>query len=203
MIEDIKVGETYNVRVTVEDKSDRGWIQVRTSESAFPIVLAAFEAEAFSPISPENGIKNTETAPKYDPCRMLKKGDRVEVVKNKGRIGSTETPVGTLATVTEDEEEAEWIYIQAEGSNKIDTIDPAYLELVTPVEELEPYYILQDCEEIDGDTVVFWAVRDEHDDTVAKFYVELYRADGAQKAAEAERDRRNAEWRKEQSNDND
>ena len=139
-----------------------------------------------------------ELAPKYDPCRLLKKGDRVEVVKNKGRIGSTETPVGTLATVTEDEEEAEWIYIQAEGSNKIDTIDPAYLELVTPVEELEPYYTALSTEEIDGDTVEFWAVRDEHDDTVAKFYVELYRADGAQKAAEAERDRRNAEHRKEQ-----
>ena len=159
--------------------------------------------DAGKPFNSNHDFAYIELAPKYDPCRKLKKGDRVEVVKNKGRIGSTETPVGTLATVTEDEEEAEWIYIQAEGSNKIDTIDPAYLELVTPVEELEPYSVAywvdtsEECgrfEVVRGEQCVSIYPYGHHE---TRYYK---KAEQAKAAAEAERDRLNAEWRKEQSN---
>lgn len=60
-----------------------------------------------------------------------------------------------------------------------------------------PYYIALSTEEIDGDPVEYWAVRDEHACACAKFYVDLYKDEDAKERAETERDRLNAEWRKE------
>lgn len=141
--------------------------------------------------------------PKYDPNRLFREGDKVRIKREiNGRLlhhSFVNFKYDTVYTVDADEVQKDFKsgHVVITDGKHYCSLSFYELELVTPVEELEPYYTLQDCEEIDGDTVVFWAVRDEHDDTVAKFYVELYRADGAQKAAEAERDRRNAEYRKE------
>lgn len=143
--EDIKEGGIYDVRIVVEQKRDHSILACALSDAGETnkprFVFYERTVSDFCQVTPENGTKNTESTSKYDPCRMFKKGDRVEVVKYKGRNGSMDTSVATLAVVIEDEEEDGWIYIQAKGSNKIDTIDPAYLELVTPVEELEPYRV--------------------------------------------------------------
>jgi hypothetical protein len=69
--------------------------------------------------------------------------------------------------------------------------DPCYLELVTPVEELEPYIIREYAD--------FYAV--EKDGAQYSIFFKGSYHDNAKKAAEAERDRLNAEWRKEVEND--
>lgn len=184
-IEDIKVGETYNVRVTVEDKSDRGWIEVRTSENAYPVVLADTEAEAFSSINHENGIKNNETAPKYDPCRLLREGDKVQVIARNGRCwGKTgEYLRGAYCFVLEDEERNAMVKVRHNSSEYV--IDPAYLELVTPVEELEPYFIEESS---NGYRLM------KHNGKLLANYWETHPY--AKVAAEAECARLNEDWRK-------
>jgi hypothetical protein len=138
-----------------------------------------------------NGTKNTETAPKYDPNRLFRKGDKVEVVKNKGRLGSSTLPVGTRATVERDEEECDWVFLKADNCDKIDTVDAAYLKLVTPVEELNMYFVehykhsnAYKIRKGGREFAIFW---DSHPH--------------AKEAAEAECARLNAEYRKEQSDD--
>ena len=190
---DIKVGETYNVRVKVIGIAKNGVDAIYVDDEGIAgLHIGKRRVGILSPISPENGIKNTESAPKYNPCRMFKKGDRVEVVKYKGRIASMETPIATLAMVIEDEDEAGWIYIQAEGSNKIDSIDPAYLELVTPVEEQEPYYIEEELGTI--------AILSKKDPIFHKcwHYAGVNSGVIAKEAAQAECDRLNEQYRKEE-----
>lgn len=186
MEDEIIVGETYILRLKVLGKYADFVSTVYADSGEAEDSLYGWNI----PKSRYSLLRPCEPEPKYDPCRMLKKGDRVEVVKNKGRIGSTEPPVGTLATVTEDEEEAEWIYIQADGSNKIDTIDPAYLKLVTPVEEVKPYTISEGAGIIEVYNEKLEAVK-------AWFYSDVKAGVKALAAAEAECARLNAEHRKE------
>ena len=211
-IEDIKVGETYNVRVTVEEKNDAVYIQCRTSESAHPVILAASEAEAFSPISSENGIKNAETAPKYDPCRLFRKGDIVEPVTVNGRLPKTLTAGYRYKVLTDEANNGDLLQVKlapslSKGSSSIYSeffAGVAYLRLVTPVEEQEPYYIVDD--DLDDD-YSFFAIQNRnsilgkgYEEEVARYiYGTEYTADKptVRKRAEAERDRLNAEWRKE------
>lgn len=144
-------------------------------------------------------IKKLST-PKYDPNRKLKKGDKVRVVEYKGRIGSSIMLVGTRAIVTQDEEELEWVAIKSEDGIKRDSIDPAYLELVTPVEELEPYYIE---ESHDGATIVLTVRCIPNGEGIAFRYCPgwggnvFHSEEQFRQHAVAERDRLNAEHRKE------
>jgi hypothetical protein len=73
------------------------------------------------------------------------------------------------------------------------------LELVTPVEEQEPYLML---ENVPSNSI---EVRDKRTNKVeATFYFgkdHAYTFERAATRAEAERDRLNAEWRKEHAND--
>lgn len=215
-IEDIKVGETYNVRVTVEEKSDAAWIQARTSERAHSFVLAAREAEAFSPISPENGTKNTETAPKYDPNRMFRKGDKVRLCEYNGRApfdneNFEPEEAGQLCIIAEDEdnENAYSLHVWKLEDMKRETDDGErpwfafplmFMELVTPVEELEISRVFNDKKmgawivTKDNFTHAYFPYRCEVSDNIANGKEE------AKAAAEAERDRLNAEYRKEQNN---
>lgn len=94
------------------------------------------EAEVFSPISPANGIKNTEPAPKYDPCRLLKKGDIVEPVERWGR--KLRIKAGQYR-IEKDEVDNRVIMTHCETGFSYAAIDAVYLNIVTPVEELEPY----------------------------------------------------------------
>lgn len=133
----------------------------------------------------EIGIKNTEISPKYDPNRLFRKGDKVEHHPRNGRRGSSDIPDGKTLTVTADEELYQWIYL-TDGDNDY-SCDPAYLELITPVEELEPYIVV--------DAHTHWDVADKNMKTVAMYSKGNH--PHAKEAAEAECARMNAEHRKE------
>lgn len=189
-IEDIKVGETYYVRVKVNTIGEN-YIRVTpilqggVLSTYWPTTFALGESSAFFPIPLENGTKNSDPAPKYDPCRMFRKGDKVRVVKCNGRIGSTSAPVGMLAIVTEDEKECSWIYLTTKECDY--SIDPAYLELITTVEEQEPYCI--------ADHIHGWIVYKDNPGNVVANFNKTH--PHAKAAAKAECARLNAEHRKE------
>ena len=150
-------------------------------------------------LHPENGIKNTENKPKYDPCRKFRKGDIVEVKEDiDGRnlhAFTTGLTLGKLYTVEEDEKDCK-LKIKNDDGNGIYAF--VHFKLVTPVEELEPYSVKLRQELTADDTYPYCAVVDDDGNEAARFYSELYEAGKARAAAEAECARLNAEYRKEQ-----
>lgn len=152
-------------------------------------------------ISPKHivvGVSETQpNKPKYDPCRLFKKGDRVRIAKYAGRCYTMfwESFVGDEMYV--ETSETAYSIPEVETSKGLQPIDPAYLELVTPVEELEPYSV-RESEVMQG----FDIVRDKLCVMAFPFGAKecgwYYNRLAAKEAAEAERDRLNAEHRKEQ-----
>lgn len=142
----------------------------------------------------------TENKPKHDPCRKFKKGDKVQPRSGKTVLASeygfvTFHELAGQYEVNEDEARGTVTLIV---NGHACFVSAFALELVTPVEELEPYTV----HSIVGDNgkTAFFAVR-KGDVTVAAFFCDTPRAfteEQALAAAEAERDRLNAEWRKEQ-----
>jgi hypothetical protein len=78
------------------------------------------------------------------------------------------------------------VFLEADDEYKLDVIDPAYLELVTPVEELEPYSI--------GESTDYFSV-EKDDEELSLYWKDKH--PNAKEAAEAECARLNAEYRKE------
>lgn len=154
---DIKAGETYNVRVKVTHVDAYKNVRVNTVDEndkqlgVESTVFYSGELRAFSPITPENGKKNTESAPKYDPRRKFRKGDKVRLREYNGRKPydfwhkQTIKHFGAkLDTVLDDEKEDSGhvdIFQDAPIDELTVRVHASYLELVTPVEELEPYSI--------------------------------------------------------------
>lgn len=209
--EDIKVGHVYNVRVRVVDvDDDTGEITTETAnENGYALgfewcYYAPGEALAFSPITAENGIKNTEPAPKYDTCRLFKKGDKVRLRRRDGRTPHEHAydmnveEDGVIRTVLHDEEDG---LVSVDWGVDDDICVPFfYIELVTPV-ELEPYSVQLRKEMTLDDTYPYCAVIDDDGNEAARFYCEQYEAGKARAAAEAECKRLNAEYRKENSHE--
>ena len=142
----------------------------------------------------------TENKPKYDPCRPFKKGDKV---KRRTVFGRTCNAIGSLGvyTVIEDEKENSGNVIIVDGTNVTYKVKAVFLELVTPVEELEPYYV-KDVNVDTGECFETESYEVRKDGvTLAAFFCYNPRAmtkEQAKAAAEAERDRLNAKSRKEQ-----
>lgn len=193
-LEDIKVGETYNVRVRVSRIDTNCLVcqplnQDGTPSDFSPNYFNFAEAEAFYPA--ENGKKPTEPAPKYDPCRKFREGDEVRYVPCNGR----ECPVmpcdeyyrEKTLTVVKDEDSNHQVLVRTQdGREKY--IRFCYLQLITPVEELKPYYIDEypnTCKLMKRDGGKLYKLAD-YWDTHPRFKA----------AAEAECDRLNEEWRK-------
>lgn len=131
-------------------------------------------------------------APKYDPNREFRVGDKVSVRKIHGKLpqcrynGMVKVNEGDCCTIHEKEHRnCYWVTIPSGGNW---CFDAAYLELVTPVEELEPYTV----EEGKASYLL-----KKGDKLLANYWPSH---PNAKAAAEAERDRLNAEYRKEQSN---
>lgn len=198
--EEIKIGETYNVRMYVSHYSKGiiscstviGYDKVDGIQCGEEYDICHDEISAFSPILPENGIKNSEPATKYAPCRKFRKGDRVRVVERNGRNGTTSPSfTGALLTVAFNEVTAELLCLFDHEKNRF-YIDPAYIELVTPIEERERYIVDP------GD--VAWFVIDTKREcgnlNAVIFFNDTH--PNAKAAAEAECERLNAEHRKEQ-----
>ena len=211
-IEDIKIGETYNVRMHVSDYYD-GIIFCSTVISdddkdglqcGEEYEICHDEVDAFSPINPYTPLnlptmtEIPEAYPKYDPCRLFKAGDVVEYRPKNGRANPNML-VGRKYKVHVDEPcDSGIVQVEIDPIRHIDTfVSYDQLKLVTPVEELEPYTVGKaEINTTDGEYDT-WAVYDEHGYIVAQFAEEAYKPGEAKARAEAERDSRNAEWRKE------
>ena len=129
------------------------------------------------------------SAPKYDPCRRFKKGDKVKLrEKLQGRETSqfvTGLSLGKIYTVQADECN-HTVYVM--GDECLGRYAFVHLELVTPVEEIEPYSVGESTdyfsvEKDDSELCLYW--KDKHPNPKA--------------AAEAECARLNEEYRKEQA----
>lgn len=180
--EELKAGERYNFTLLYTGQSINNKFRFE-SPTGIHYILGLGDMEAVSPVSAhENGIKNTENKPKYDPCRKFRKGDKVRAVKYKGRKG-TDCSYFTGKIYTVLQEERSNGLLKLTDNVYVYYIDPAYVELVTPVEELEPYK----CGEgIDAQLIFF---QDEH-------FAEFENEEDAQRVCAW----LNAEYRKEQNN---
>lgn len=148
--------------------------------------------------------------PKYDPCRLFKKGDMVQPRSGKTVLASeygfvTFHELAGQYEVNEDEARGTVTLIV---NGHACFVSAFALELVTPVEELEPYYIEEKdiefqvrmkCEDKDCLISIF------RFENIVKGYKQYHNMlptiTQARERAEAERDRLNAEWRKEQKHD--
>ena len=134
--------------------------------------------------------------PPYDPCRTFRVGDIVCHVERAGRTYFDAPPLGEKCRVIEPENKAGIVCVEYKVNDERYTHEiPFYhLELVTPVEVLEPYYVKDDG------THYVVGKRPEEPEIVylAEYSKTLH--PHAKEAAEAERDRLNAEHRKGQNN---
>ena len=186
-LEDIKVGETYLLPITVTAIEKSGWIETTTCNNN-EYFHTPSEVKTLLP----NGTKNTEPAPKYDPCRLFKKGDKVRVVEYKGR-NYTNVDTGKEGVVTRNETGADPAIEVAFADDDFWDVDPAYLELVTPVEEQKEFFI-EDEKELPYYLIHFG--RPRNFELVAQLDRKYYTLE----QANAECDRLNAEYRKEREN---
>lgn len=84
-IEELKVGETYNFTLLYTGQRINNKFRFE-SPTGIHYILGLGDMDAVSPVSaPENGTKNTAPAPKYDPCRKFRKGDKVRLREYNGR----------------------------------------------------------------------------------------------------------------------
>ncbi|MBQ2298575.1 MAG: hypothetical protein II278_04255 [Bacteroidaceae bacterium] len=127
--------------------------------------------------------------PKYDPCRLFRKGDIVRLKEWNGRCPALPEDWkcdNGLFKVHEDEKFNSSVEITRENSKTVYIAPICFVELVTPVEELEPYELVE--------TTDYWSVEKENDE-LCLFWKKHH--PHAKEAAEAERDRLNAEYKKE------
>ena len=142
----------------------------------------------------------TENKPKYDPCRLFKKGDKVKRRTVDGRTDIDIVDNGVL-TVNSDEDARGNVRVQEPSGRSIVT-KSVFLELVTPVEELEPYSTEESC----GGANLHCFILKRGEKHLSYYLYKsgnanhFYTREEAKSAAESERDRLNAEWRKEQNN---
>lgn len=203
-IEDIKVGETYNVRVKVTDLMDDKIITSTVSDKGAPLnkshtIFFDDEAPAFSHVpypAPIAFFKSTvipEVYPKYDPCRKFRSGDIVTPKERNGRI-----PWGKdTKLIVVDNERMAGVHVRNEETGEEHFICALFLELVTPVEEKEPYHINEIFDIDDGNLIGYEVAHGDTRESI--FYggeTHLRTIAKAKAAAEAERDRLNAEYRK-------
>lgn len=201
MKEDLKYGEKYRLELLCKSQTKN--IIVFETPTGDLLPLRANDLECVSPI-PER--ENTESAHKYDPCRLFKEGDIVEPCQVKGRWFGTawKKRSGILFTVTTDEDEEGVMWVQDPDSLHAQDVEAVFFRLVTPVEELEPHFIE---ESNDGATIV-WTVKKRNCSQGLDFrYCPgwggniFFSENHCRKHAEAECKRLNAEYRKENSHE--
>ena len=149
-------------------------------------------AVTFDSVFLRSDLQQPAEKPKYDPCRLFREGDIVTPVERDGREVPDGAPVGEKCTVVESEKNGiVCIRYDAGSEHYLHDIPYFYLELVTPVEELEPYFLFEDT--------YSWQVKRENK-LCCRFGKSTH--PHAKEAAEAERDRLNAEHIKEQTHGN-
>lgn len=148
--EDIRVGDLLNLRVRVcrplSEYVGRLYLQAEIPNKSFDstYVLTRDIIPALSPVTLENGTKNTEPAPKYDPCRKFRKGDIVAPCSVNGRWCSHvwEDKSSIHYEVAKDEDPiTAHMEVKDTDSPHPFLVHAAFFKLVTPVEEIEPYRV--------------------------------------------------------------
>ena len=138
---------------------------------------------------------------KYSSTRLFREGDKVRYCERDGRK-IFRLQDGAIYEVKSDEGDAGTVEIWlCKEVSRYGSYPYNVFELVTPVEELEPFYvdyITQDDDDLDDNPR--WCVKyRKYDDIVSVFYRNGFEPqEKTRAAAEAERDRLNAEYRKEQ-----
>lgn len=181
ILETIKKRDSCHVRMTFEGVDSDGDYVFRDERCLGKLYFDADSVKALvTPISYANGIKNTETVPKYDPFRKFRKGDIVRVVEWNGRDIARAGQIGHVMS----NEINSRVELSIDGWAR-DVYYPAcHLEIVTTAEELEPYK----CGEgIDAQLIFF---QDER-------FAEFENEEDAQRVCAW----LNSEYRKEKSND--
>lgn len=158
-------------------------------------------------------LLDKEKPAKCPAFRLLKAGDIakcIEVRNRKPACGIDGVHVrldGEIVTVLTNEVDRENGTVDIKFKcGTIATIDPVYLELLTPVEELKPYYVVHHpaenafevCRTTAGKSVTrmcYFYKEGTHEGEERFCYAEMTEAE-AKKAAEDECDRLNDEWRK-------
>lgn len=208
MNEDLKYGEKYRLELLCKSQTKN--IIVFETPTGGLLPLDVNDLECVSPI-PER--ENTESAHKYAPCRLFKEGDIVEPCQVKGRwFGSAwKNRSGMRFTVTKREDEEGVMWVQDPDSLHAHDVEAVFFQLVTPVEELEPYKV-NHVKELELFEVCHYEMGDdtiEKEGELNKIVRTIYwygkrkldRTEEEAKAeAEAERDRLNEAYRKEKSN---
>ena len=134
-LEDIKEGETYNVRVKVIGITNDGVDALYVDADGGGITGLRIGKQRISILR----LSTPETAPQYDPCRKFRKGDMVRVVEWNGRDIAR---VGEIGHVVSDEYNSR-VEIAIDGWTKEVYYPACHLKLVTPAEELEQYSVLE------------------------------------------------------------
>ena len=140
--------------------------------------------------------------PKCDPSRPFRKGD---IVKRRTVDGRTDpdVPEDIYLAVTTDETEYGNVRVQEPNGRSVVT-KWVFLELVSPMEEREPFYLdeITDEDEDEEQYHFFMIKTRKGEDKIRTYYSNKFETIAQVKAAaEAECDRLNAEWRKAQNYD--
>lgn len=197
-IKNLKPGDPIVIHTKFYNLDSDGDVQFLSPYSSNDISRSFISCDYVSlPADSQSSTVNSQS--KYDPTRLFKEGD---IVKRRTVDGRTDPDVaeGIDLTVTNGEGIYGNVRVQEPNGRSIVT-KSVFLELVTPVEELEPF------------TVVHKQALQHFQINHGKlnymtFPYGLHKSNGwyhtittAKAAAEAERDRLNAEYRKEHGND--
>ncbi len=192
-----KMGQVVYLRATIEKVVNNG------NEATIKIAYACEGRTTASIGAYHEQLVLPPTPPKYDPRRKYKEGDMVSpcfwydrppaayyISEASGHF----TPEDGLYEVDKDEMPDATVLVRYK--DKVISMQACQLELMTPVEELEPFRVSY----TNGECGMFEVMRGEQCVSVypygsieSRYYK---KAEQAQAAAEAERDRLNAEWRK-------
>ena len=134
----IKKGERYKIELLCILNKDNE-IFVFETPTGDHIPIRKSDIESISPAE----------KPKYDPCRLFKKGDKVKRRTVDGRTNQELTECIEL-TVIYSKDKYGNVRVQLPSGISIVT-KSVFLELVTPVEELEPYTLEEETTYIDDE----------------------------------------------------
>lgn len=201
---DIKVGKYYTLQLLCTLNAEK--IIVFGTASGDHIPLRQCDLECVTP-TPSEPPTLVGTTPKHDPSRKFRKGDKVRLIAHRGRIAYDEglqyPPCDTVYIVEHDELKNGIVSIYEQPECDFDAFDIhfSFLELVTPVEDVEPYIVEKST---DGATIV-WTVKKRDCSQGLDFrYCPgwggniFFSETHCRKHAEAECARLNEEYRKEQ-----
>lgn len=217
-LEDIKVGEKYKLELICI--LNAGNVIMFETPTGDHLPLRKSDLKCVSPINLYEPLKLfisnriPETYPKYDPNRPFREKDIVRYKPLNGRecpaMPCDEFYREKTLTVVANEDCNHRVLVQTQdGREKY--IMFCYLELVTPVEELELYKV-NHVKELELFEVCYYEMGDdtvEKEGELHKMVMTIYwygksqwdrTEEEAKAAAEAERDRLNAEYRKDQNN---